>query len=441
MNKFYFLFVVFFFSSVALFAQTNGGVSIGKGGEAAHEQAILELVSQNKGLLIPRMTSDQRNAIFGGANESGKGLLVFDTVQNAFFFWNGATWQTVASANARIVSGVPTTAGVPGELAFDGTNSVLYVYTGAMWVKSDGSSGSNVNLFPTLKSNDVLYLGTQDGNAVEVDLSPLKVISSSEISVTPNTYIGLSSTNVQDALLELQNEITIANSGGINSVVHDESLVGSGVPGLALGVAPAGIKNTHIADNTVTKDKLGDGSVSTEKLANSSVTTAKLANSSVTEEKLANNSITNDKIADYAIKTNELARNAVTYDKLQVATGMSRLVGSPSTSTVLGEISLGTGLSMSGTTLNATGIAATGQDVTSLGTITIGNGTGAALTAMTLNVTPNSINGSHLVNGAVTYGKMQVASSTNRLLGSSGTSSSIGEIILGSGLSMSGSTL
>jgi len=395
MNKLYFGIVFFFFSSVALFAQT-GGVSIGKDGEAAHEKAILELVSQSKGLLIPRMTSDQRKAIFGGTDGSAKGLLVFDTVQNAFFFWDGTAWQTVASANAKIVSGVPTVAGVAGELAFDGTNSVLYVYSGSMWVKTGGASGSNINLLPSLGSNGVLYLGTQDGNAAEVDLSSLKVISASEIAVTPNTYIGLSASNVQDALLELQSEITTASSGGMNSVIHDESLTGGGVTGLPLGVASGGIKNTHIADNAV----------NTNKLVNKSVTTEKLANSSVTDEKLANNAVTNDKLADNAVTTNELANNAVTYNKLQVATGMSRLIGSPSTTTVIGEISLGTGLSMSGTTLNATGIAATGQDVTSSGTITIGNGVGAALTAMTLNLTPNSVTTNYLGNGAVTATKV-----------------------------------
>ncbi len=394
MNKFYFGIVFFFFSSVALFAQ-EGGVSIGKDGKAAHEKALLELVSQNKGLLIPRMTTNQRNAIFDGTDESAKGLLVFDNSKNDFFYWNGTAWQSVSSGNVKIVSGTPTGAGTAGELAFDGINSVLYVYSGA-WVKISGSNGSNINLLPTLNSQGVLYMGTQDGSAVEVDLSPLKVISSSEIKVTPNIYVGLSASNVQDALLELQSEIATASSGGMNSVVHDGSLTGTGVSGIPLEVASGGIKNTHIADDAVTANKLGS----------SSVTTEKLANSSVTEEKLANGSVTNDKLADNVVTSNELADNAVTYNKMQVATGMSRLLGSPAASTVIGEISLGTGLSISGTTLNATGVAATGQNVTSSGTIAIGNGTGAALTAMTLNLAANSVSSTYLSDGAVTTSKI-----------------------------------
>lgn len=45
----------------------------------------------------------------------------------------------------------------------------------------------------------------------------------------------------------------------------------------------------------------------------------------------------------------------VTYGKMQVASSASRLVGSPSSGTTLQEIALGTNLSMSGGTLNATG--------------------------------------------------------------------------------------
>lgn len=50
-----------------------------------------------------------------------------------------------------------------------------------------------------------------------------------------------------------------------------------------------------------------------------------------------------------------IANNAVTYGKMQAASAASKLIGSPSTGTALGEITLGTNLSMSGTTLNATG--------------------------------------------------------------------------------------
>jgi hypothetical protein len=65
-----------------------------------------------------------------------------------------------------------------------------------------------------------------------------------------------------------------------------------------------------------------------------------------------------------------IANNAVTYAKMQAISATSRLLGSSSTTTPVQEITLGTNLSMSGTTLNATGggITALTGDVTASGT-------------------------------------------------------------------------
>jgi hypothetical protein len=64
-----------------------------------------------------------------------------------------------------------------------------------------------------------------------------------------------------------------------------------------------------------------------------------------------------------------IANNAVTYAKMQAVSTTSRLLGSSSTTTPVQEITLGTGLSMSGTTLSATGsgITALTGDVTASG--------------------------------------------------------------------------
>jgi len=51
-----------------------------------------------------------------------------------------------------------------------------------------------------------------------------------------------------------------------------------------------------------------------------------------------------------------IANNAVTYAKMQAISATSKLLGSSSTTTSVQEITLGTGLSMSGTTLSATGL-------------------------------------------------------------------------------------
>jgi|LakMenEpi03Aug12_release.lakeMendotaPanAssembly.Ray.scaffolds.fasta_scaffold36120_13 hypothetical protein len=113
---------------------------------------------------------------------------------------------------------------------------------------------------------------------------------------------------------------------------------------------------------------------------------------------------------------------AVTYAKMQAASTTSRVLGASSTSTTIQELTLGTGLSLSGTTLSATGATVADADY---GNITV-SGTGTVWT---------------IDNGVVTYAKMQAASTNSKILGSSSTSTTIAELTLGTGLSLSGTTL
>jgi hypothetical protein len=113
---------------------------------------------------------------------------------------------------------------------------------------------------------------------------------------------------------------------------------------------------------------------------------------------------------------------AVTYAKMQAASTTSRVLGSSSTSTTIQELTLGTGLSLSGTTLSATGATVADADY---GNITV-SGTGTVWT---------------IDNGVVTYAKMQAASTNSKVIGSSSTSTTLTELTLGTGLSLSGTTL
>ncbi|MGM0409066.1 MAG: hypothetical protein ACQERU_13880, partial [Bacteroidota bacterium] len=51
----------------------------------ADSSAMLDVKSLTKGLLVPRLTSTQRNAIISPAT----GLLVFDTTLERFYFYDG----------------------------------------------------------------------------------------------------------------------------------------------------------------------------------------------------------------------------------------------------------------------------------------------------------------------------------------------------------------
>ena len=80
------------FLHVTLWSQ---GASIRTDGLPAHPSAILDVQSDNQGILIPRMTTAQRLAIPDPAD----GLIVFDTQTRTIWTHNSAVWTNLGTPN------------------------------------------------------------------------------------------------------------------------------------------------------------------------------------------------------------------------------------------------------------------------------------------------------------------------------------------------------
>ena len=84
MRSFYLILLVLACSSVSLFAQDNVGI----GTLTPNPNAALDIESNDKGLLIPRLDPAQRAAIQLGLGAAETGLLVFDPVDELFYYWD-----------------------------------------------------------------------------------------------------------------------------------------------------------------------------------------------------------------------------------------------------------------------------------------------------------------------------------------------------------------
>jgi len=88
------------------FLVVKGNAQVGIGTTTPDASAKLEVSSTSKGILFPRMTTVQRNAIISPAS----GLHVFDTDVNALWFFDGAVWINYATQAkfGDIKSGIQT---------------------------------------------------------------------------------------------------------------------------------------------------------------------------------------------------------------------------------------------------------------------------------------------------------------------------------------------
>ena len=89
MKKNIFLIVVLLFCLNNLFGQYNVGIN--PTGALPDASAALDVVSRDKGILIPRLSYQQKWAIPLPAT----GLLVFDTDSSKYSYWDGTTWTYI----------------------------------------------------------------------------------------------------------------------------------------------------------------------------------------------------------------------------------------------------------------------------------------------------------------------------------------------------------
>ena len=80
---------------------------VGIGTSTPHPSAILELSSTTKGLLIPRLTETERQAL----PDPATGLLIFNTTAGELNFYNGSSWQRIPSNAVSAASGTGTPSG------------------------------------------------------------------------------------------------------------------------------------------------------------------------------------------------------------------------------------------------------------------------------------------------------------------------------------------
>jgi hypothetical protein len=151
--------------TIGAFAQ-DGNVGIGT--KSPDNSAVLDIQSPTKGLLIPRMTLEQRNAIQSPAT----GLLVFQTGESAgFFFFNGQKWSPLSENDAKSVANDPNDWTANGNSVATGATTPYFGTNSA----SDllfAAGGRIAGYISNGIANENIFLGLNAGRA-RINNSPL----------------------------------------------------------------------------------------------------------------------------------------------------------------------------------------------------------------------------------------------------------------------------
>lgn len=126
--------VVSLLSVINLSAQTNSFPATGNAGIGTTtpvSSAILEMQTTTQGMLAPRMTKAQRDAIAGPV----QGLLIFQTnASPGFYFYTGAAWSPLASKGASTsLSNLAASTSINSSLKPSADNAIDLGSTTANW--------------------------------------------------------------------------------------------------------------------------------------------------------------------------------------------------------------------------------------------------------------------------------------------------------------------
>jgi len=152
-------------------------LSINDDGSAPDNSALLDVQSTQKGILIPRMSSSERNAIPTPAT----GLMIFDNNTTSFWYYNGVNWAEIGGGAGSSLLDADGDTGIAVESTVD-SDEVEIVVSDSLYLRHYLNPGGV--LITDLSSNWAnTIIGHQSGgNLTPIDLNHLVA--------TYNTFIG-----------------------------------------------------------------------------------------------------------------------------------------------------------------------------------------------------------------------------------------------------------
>jgi hypothetical protein len=186
---------------VAISSSVHAQVGIGT--STPSEKSILDLTSKDKGFLLPRMSTAQRNAIAPN-NTTDVGMQVFDETTNSIWMWNGAAWIQAGARNIYDSNGDISPIAI--------TNRVVNFNNG-------GSLNFDQNTLLIDATNDKVGIGTTGNPTSKLEVNGAATNQTALNAAASNT-INFASSNLAFTS-STSNDITLENikNGGAYTLI------------------------------------------------------------------------------------------------------------------------------------------------------------------------------------------------------------------------------
>ena len=207
-------------------------VGINTTGAAPDSSAILDISSNDKGLLIPRMSTTQRLAIVNPA----KSLMVYDSTTHSFMYYNGSSWKSTSGGD---------------QLGNHIATQNLVLPTGK-WMNNNDSGLEGL----TFRANGYTGIGTHPGNTP----FRVKMTQSVQANIYQNTgFVVGATTYWQSFTPTISGELTSIVLQTGNYTATYELYAGEGTGGTLLtsgSISPADNATISFSNVTLTADQI-----------------------------------------------------------------------------------------------------------------------------------------------------------------------------------------
>lgn len=198
---------IFLFAFIFIIGKAFGQVGINSTGAAPATNAMLDVSSTTKGLLMPRMTTIQRNTLTATATD---GLTVYDTDTKSYWYYRtlpvGWVELSTGGTSPWAISGANITNTNTGGVGIGSYGNVYKFEVNTTMTEVAGFNGGN-NAFIGVRENGLYrgYFGSYSGDAADVDLGTngvntagklhLTTMASPKLTIIPDGKVGIGTTS------------------------------------------------------------------------------------------------------------------------------------------------------------------------------------------------------------------------------------------------------